>query len=527
MSKSDYRYNSLNFLLIGLAAGWLLIYVFASQASAEDPFKAPEPSFNKEDFIESAKREKILKIGLVDCVVYALQKNPEVKIAKIAPVIGLDDKRIAEAEFEPTFKIDASVDDTKEQANSTVFASGVSTSRSTGVSAGVEGKLITGTKYNLDYYSLKHKSNYPTQVINPYHSSEAVITLTQPLFRGAGVFVNRAEIVIASNNQARSEEELFDIAMDTVVNAKIAYYDLAFYRERYRIAKIFLEWTQKLLEINKARYAKGLVSSVDVLEVESSVAEREKELIDYEAKVERAEDVLKYVTNIVEDPKLWNARIELMDVPEFRTEEVELVQSLVNAFQYRPDYISKQIELKNKNIRVKVAKNTLLPTVDVIGSFGLNGLGENYQKGIREMDDGDYRDWSLGVKIEIPWGGEERADYDKKKLERARAILEFKRLEQKIILDIRDKVRDVKVQHRQVGASKVAQDSETQNYDAQSKRYAAGYVSTHDLLDYRFNLASAELDYVKAIIDYNIDLVRLERAQGLTLVKNGIAMEEE
>ncbi|MFA7677771.1 MAG: TolC family protein, partial [Candidatus Omnitrophota bacterium] len=146
---------------------------------------------------------------------------------------------------------------------------------------------------------------------------------------------------------------------------------------------------------------------------------------------------------------------------------------------------------------------------------------------LREMDDGDYRNWSLGLKIEIPWGGEERADYDKKKLERARSILEFKRLEQKIILDVRDKVRDVNVQYRQVGASKIAQDSETQNYDAQSKRYGAGYVSTHDLLDYRFNLASAELDYVKAIIDYNIYLVKLERAQGLTLIKNGIAMEEE
>ena len=94
-----------------------------------------------------------------------------------------------------------------------------------------------------------------------------------------------------------------------------------------------------------------------------------------------------------------------------------------------------------------------------------------------------------------------------------------------MILEVRDKIREVDTLYRQVKASEVAKEKEAQNYAAQEKRYMAGQVSTHDLLEYRFQLAEAELDYIKALIDYNIALIHLEKAEGLTLVKNNITLE--
>jgi len=74
-------------------------------------------------------------------------------------------------------------------------------------------------------------------------------------------------------------------------------------------------------------------------------------------------------------------------------------------------------------------------------------------------------------------------------------------------------------------AAQLANDKEAQNYEAQKERYAAGYVSTHDLLDYQDKLAQAELDLVKAVVNYKIDYANLEKAQGITLVKNDIKLE--
>jgi len=39
-------------------------------------------------------------------------------------------------------------------------------------------------------------------------------------------------------------------------------------------------------------------------------------------------------------------------------------------------------------------------------------------------------------------------------------------------------------------------------------------------------LAMAELEHIKALIDYNVALIELDKAQGLTLVKNDVTLEE-
>jgi outer membrane protein TolC len=45
-------------------------------------------------------------------------------------------------------------------------------------------------------------------------------------------------------------------------------------------------------------------------------------------------------------------------------------------------------------------------------------------------------------------------------------------------------------------------------------------------LDYQDKLAQAELDYINALVEYNIALIDLDKSQGLTLAKNDIKLEE-
>ena len=486
--------------------------------------KKQEPSFNKEAFIESAKTKKVLRIGLVDCVAFALKNNSEIKVKRIEPRIKEDDVKIAEADFEPTFSADYTLHNNTKKSTSTAYPEILET-KDIDFNAGVSGKLITGTEYDIDFLNERYKSNLSTQRMNPYYTTEPKITITQPLFKDFGIFVNRADIIIAQNNKQESEESFKDTVMDIISKTKTNYYNYTYYLENYSIAKLSLERAQDLLEINKARYAKGLVSSVDLLETETAVAQREKVLISAESNLKKAEDDLKLITNLVDDPQIWNAELELIDNPEFRVQEVDLVGAIENAFKFRPDYQSEKIDLKNRDIKIKVAKNALLPTVDLTGSFGLNGLGEDYQEALDNVNT-DYKDWSVGIEVSIPWGGGDRAKYDQRKLEKAQALIDFKRLEQNIILEVRDKVRKVDIQYRQVLACELSKDKEIQNYKAQRERYAAGQVSTHDMLDYQDKLAQAELDYIKALIDYNIALINFDKAEGLTLVKNNIILEE-
>lgn len=496
----------------------------AVDEKADDAQRAQE--IEKAIFMASASQERVLRIGLVDCIAYVLKNNSEILIKRIEPRLKEDDVKIAQAVFEPTLNVDYTLRDTSSiSPNSSFFSPSVSTSRATELNAGLEGKLPSGAGYSLDFLSKRYESNASYQVINPYYTTEPKITITQPLFKGSGVLINKADIIIARNNRLQSGSSFKDTVMDVISKAKIAYYNYIFYLENYAIAKLSLGRAQDLLEINKARYQKGLLSSVDLLETEAAVAQREKTLLTAEAEVKKAEDDLKLITNLVNDPEVWNAKVELIDKPEFIVEEVDLLQSLKDAFANRADYYAAKIDLQNKDIKIATAKNALYPEVDLIGSFGLNGLGKDYQDALKKVDS-DYKDWSVGVKFSLPWGGADRAKYDQRKLEKAQALLLFKRLEQNIILEVRDKVRLVDTQKKQVEAAKLSKEKETQNYDAQKERYAQGEVSTHDMLDYQDRLSQAELDYVKSLIDYNIALINLDKSRGLTLAKNNIKLEE-
>ena len=476
-------------------------------------------------FMASGAEDTVLKIGLVDCLLYALKQNSEILIKRIDPKLKEDDVRVARAEFEPIFSGGYSIEDNTELASNVLQGATTFNSLDINFNAAASGKLITGTEYAIDFLNERYKSDSSFQIFNPYFAVTPKVTITQPLFKGFGILVNRADIIIAKNNLAQSEKSFKDTAINTISKTKTAYYNYVFSLENYSLDRLAFKRTIALLTINRARYKKGLMSSVDLLETEAAAAAKEKAVVSSAAAARKSEDELKLVTNLIDDPKVWNAKIELVDQPEFKLEEPDLLICLKNSFIFRPDYQSAQIDLKSRDIKIQVAKNALLPTVDLTGSYGLNGLEKSYGRAAQNANE-NYIDWFAGVEVSIPWGSDDRAKYNQRKLEKAQAILNFKRLEQNIMIEVRDKVRDVRVQRRQVEVARLSREKETQNYVAQKERYAAGQVSTHDMLDYQDKLTKAELDYAKALIDYNIALINLDKSQGITLAKNNIKLEE-
>ncbi|MDD5483707.1 MAG: TolC family protein [Kiritimatiellae bacterium] len=476
-------------------------------------------------FIDSARTGRLLRIGMVDCVAWTLQNNSEILIKKIDPKLRDDDVAIARAVFEPNFYANAVLDGNRSPFPLPMNVYSSSVSRAVEVGAGVAGKLPPGTRYQLDFLGQRNDSDPAIKAVNPVYFAEPMITITQPIFKGAGFEVNEAEIVIASNYRNISAKDVRATVMQSISRAIIAYYNYCYSQEYKEIAAASLKRAQDLLAINRERYQHGIISSVDLLETETAVAEREKAVIVADALVSGTEDELKLVTNLVDDPELWNARLEPIDRPKLELRRTDLAQSLRNAFEFRPDYQIKTIELKNRDIAIKLADNNHRPALDLFGSYGMNGWGGDYGDALNTVEPGNS-DWTVGLKFARPWGGAESAKLDQTKREKMKASLELKRLEQNIILDVRTRIREVETQRRQMDAARHARDMEAKNYEAQRERYAAGQVSTHDMLDYQERVATSETDYLKAVVDYQTALVALDNAEGITLAKNNIRLEE-
>lgn len=463
---------------------------------------------------------------MVDCITYALNNNLQIRIKRIEPKLREGDVKIARAEFAPVLSLNYILNDnTSLSVNSTLFSPPVSSSRTMDFKTGVSGNLLTGTKYNLEFINQKNKSNATYCIINPHYTAEPKITITQPLFKDFGIIVNQANIFIAGNNRQISNYALEETIMDIISKTKSTYYTYIYGKDNLSLTALSATRIADLWEINKARYEKGLISSQELLEIETAVAQCNKDLITAEGVLEEAEDNLKIITNLIDDPQLWDAKLELLDNPEVKVvEDVDLAEALEQAFKFRPDYRSAKIDLENHNIRIKKARNNMLPTLDLVGSWELNGLGKKYKAALRT--DTEYKDWSAGFKFSKSLGGAEKTEYEQRKQEMEQALLSFKQLEQKIIQEVRDRLRKLKIQIRQVEAVRLAKEKEIQNYKAQKERFYAGQINTHDMLEYQDQLSGAELDYVKALIDYNVAVIELHRVEGITLVKNNILLEE-
>ena len=104
--------------------------------------------------------------------------------------------------------------------------------------------------------------------------------------------------------------------------------------------------------------------------------------------MKREEDNLKFITNLVDDAELWNADIVLLDKLDVQKAGDRPTPSLEKAFAHRPDYEAAKLDLKNRDISVIYYRNGMLPIVDLTGSYGFNGLGDNYEKDLGNLGGG-------------------------------------------------------------------------------------------------------------------------------------------
>jgi len=490
--------------------------------------KKEEPYFDKDAFIESAKKDRVLELSLNDCVKLALQNNSEIKMKHIDPIIAKNAIKKAKGAFEPTVTGYYEYDETNVPGVAPALTGNTQDrSRRKDYNIGIEGKLFTNTRYDIGWDNYTKSSNSALQRFFPDYNSSLGGTITQPVLKDFfGMGQDQANIVIAKNNKEISDYSFSDRVINIVSDVKDIYYDYETSIDQYKIGEAALKRSQNLKNIIQKRYEKGITSSAELLETEAGVAKREEALLVFERVLKKSEDGLKLITNLVDDPALWNATIYVKDKPEFKVKEVDLIESIREAFLNRPDYKEAKVDLKNKDINIKAAKNNLLPTVDLVGTYAASGLGDKYSSAVDQVKDGTNGSWSAGVSVRVPFGFEkERSDFTISKLEKEKAIIAFSRLEQDIILKVRDAVRDVDIAYRNVKASKKTLEAEGKTYEANKERFSEGLVSTHDMLQYQENFDLASLGYLRAIMYYQKALVKLERTKGTTLVANDIYME--
>ncbi|MDV2503894.1 MAG: TolC family protein [bacterium] len=501
-----------------------------AQAQQATPSQPPATSSPKE-----------LPLSMKRAMLLALKNNLQIAVQRFNPSIQSTAVDVARAVFDPVASLSMSISDTLTPASSRTFRfGGVTRTEDENVDfqASLSQKFALGTDVELVASNLRTANTF--NLFESDYQAVVELTIRQPLLKNFGPTVNRKDIIIAQKSLAQSEKQLEGDVSRVVAEVQITYWDLVFAIEDLKVKKRSLRLAQDLLERNKIQVEVGTLAPIEIVQAEAAVAEREKDVIVAQDTLKDAEDKLKKFLNLFEDPEQRDVTIVPIDRPAFSPQPIDLEKAIADALANRPEYAQAKLEVEKAEINLRAARNQLLPQLDFVGVGGYSANQGNLGNAADDITDTENRAWSLGVELSVPMGNREaKAEYTKATLELRKARLQLKNLEQAILVQVpdvvrqldedrmgvREAVRQVETDIKRVQATRAAQVLAEKKLDAEEKKLEIGISTNFQVLEFQEDLAEAESDETKAIIDYNKSLIRLERAKGTILATNNISLQ--
>jgi outer membrane protein TolC len=477
---------------------------------------------------ENPKPDEIneFKLTLSECINLALKNNLEIKVEEITPMISEAEIIQERSKFDPVALLSASQN--KSLIEQTSLLQGVFRGSKMFMQKGIDvdfslaERLITGGKCELSYSYNRYETNSFFQLINPTYRSDLTFSITQPILRNFGIDLNRSKIKIASNNRLLSLDQFKDRASKVVCRAEETYWGLILSGRLLEVKKKSLKLAENLLERNKSLVEVGKLPPVEILQAQVGVASREEEVIITESKVRDVEDLLKELLSL----PLKGQTIVPLDRPTFEPIEADLEKSLENAFRLRPDYHEVKVNMDNLEILTKVAKNQMLPGLDLKASYGLNGINKEYRDTWGKLDDADTYSWIVGLSLEVPLGNRwAKNEFLKRKLDTNKASLILEGLKKRIEVEVREAAREVNTCLKRIEATKQARLLAETRLKAEEERLELGLTTSVEVLRFQEGLAVSEAKEITAIIDYLRAWVNLSKVTGTALHKNKIEIE--
>ncbi|MCS6897144.1 MAG: TolC family protein, partial [Nitrospira sp.] len=444
---------------------------------------------------------------------------------------------IEQSKFDPTFSINGQYTRTVNPLNRPVFGGTgfvldqitVFDQRSHSVTVDAVQNLITGGNVNLNYSPSRSNINQDVArgfLFNPAWTGGLALTITQPLLRNAGIDINKTFIKVAQNN-AEVEQHVFrDRVMSVIASVEQTYWELVFANENLKVAQTALKAAEELLASNRAKLKAGVMSIVDVLQAEAAVASRVEQVLIAERTIRDQEDQLRRLLNPGEESLRQDVHITPTDSPVTVLEPLSLQEAIDTAIELRPEIVQAKKNVESGELNKEFARNQLLPTLSVQGTIGLSGLGKDYGDSFTRNFSGDFYNYGAGVVLSYPLGNRSAiSTYNKRQLELKNAQATLASVRQQIIVGVREAVRRVQTDFKRIETTRSARIMAEKQLQAERERLRVGLSTTRLVLDFQRDLAVAQANELRAIIDYNKSLSNLARHKATTLERYHIQLE--
>jgi outer membrane protein TolC len=169
-----------------------------------------------------------------------------------------------------------------------------------------------------------------------------------------------------------------------------------------------------------------------------------------------------------------------------------------------------------------VAKNQTLPKLDLSASAGIQDLAAHADSANRDMLEGDYASYSIGLTMEYPIGNRGAlASLRQSKFQRTKAIVTMQNTADQIAVSIQERIRQIGSSHDQIVAQHAAVKASEAQLSAIDVTEKVRARLTPEFLQLKLQvqqtLASSQQAELQAMVDYNNALADLARITGTIL----------
>ncbi len=408
-----------------------------------------------------ALRAEEKNFSLQECIRVALKHNLAlgVKIVDRGAQEGL--LGMAKEKFLPALSFTFSKQRTNSPTYSFTQAQDQLQQTSSGLAARIDQSLWLGGTLSLEMEASRFDTNQRFQTINPRYDGQIKFEWVQPLLRDMGDRISRHDIIIARNNRDASENDLKAGLIDTVYNVESLYWNLAYAIRNLEAKNQALQLAEDLLARNRKMVEQGLLAEIEILSAEAEVATRKADILGAQALVANTRDQLQTEMNLAAEENGGAWEVVPADEPQDVEKPVDLEAIWKAAVENRPDLLNAGINLQSKTLEFEVARNRLLPALNLNAQYWSPGLSGNQliylnndpltgvivavipggaSAAMKDALDFKYQNWQLWLSLQLPLGAWiSRGDYTAARMNRKSALLQRQDLEQKVPVGVEDR----------------------------------------------------------------------------------------
>jgi outer membrane protein TolC len=417
-------------------------------------------------------------------------------------------------------------------------------------------KAATGTLFQLSQQITNTYTNNAFNAFPSAYTSNFTFQFMHPLLGGdqqtgpSGLQANRAPIVIARLQADSTVWQFKQQVLALVRSVEQQYWALAQQHVQLWSREFAVQLAEEILRREQVEQQYGKSTVADVAEAEQQL---ENFRLQY---IQATQDIIvteRQLRNLLGLPPSDGKRIIPASAPTEARVEPDWDTAVAQTIAYAPDIVIQQMAVRIAELNLVVARNQLLPRLDLTAQYGWNGLGRHLDGALSTQTNGllqaidprisnlqqnaglnvtpgqyrNFENWQVGLAFSAPIGFRGPLANNKaaqNALLRQRAFLQ--QTTHQTLHSVSRYFQEIDANYKLFKTAQRAREAAAQRLDVQRARYEVGQILIDRYLDAVAQWANAVAEEARYKTQYNTSIIALEEAKGTLLAYNNIAVME-